>query len=193
MKKFSDIKQLVDELKIREVCSKNLLIGIDGFLGAGKTYLADNLGKILGVNCANIIDIDDKERNYYPRNNGSIIKYTDFNKLKNDIINIQRKTSVIFSTACLLQILKEINISPDVYIYVKKMAKHIDRAPDTWLDQDNCTFEGDINEWGKQGLSETGNLINVEQPTTKKEVIQYHQEYKPHENADYLYNRYKER
>lgn len=65
IKHFDNKEQLVDELKNREICSKNLLIGIDGFLGAGKTYLADDLVEILGTNCVNTIDIDDEEKNYY--------------------------------------------------------------------------------------------------------------------------------
>ncbi|MBA3046959.1 hypothetical protein KKC83_05350 [Patescibacteria group bacterium] len=191
IKHFDNKEQLVDELKNREICSKNLLIGIDGFLGAGKTYLADDLVEILGTNCVNTIDIDDEEKNYYLQKKRSIIKYTNFDKLKNDIINLQRKTSVIFSSACLLQILKKINISPDIHIYIKKMAKCVGCAPDKWIDEDNCTFEGDINKWGKQGLSERLEPVDTEQlETTRKEVVRYHQKYKPHEKAEFLYKRY---
>lgn len=82
IKHFDNKEQLVDELKNREICSKNLLIGIDGFLGAGKTYLADDLVEILGTNCVNTIDIDDEEKNYYLQKKRSIIKYTNFDKLK---------------------------------------------------------------------------------------------------------------
>ena len=86
MKQFDDIKQLADELKNIGICNKKFIVGIDGFLEAGKTFLANNLRDILGANYINVIDIDDKERKYYPRNRGSIIKYTDFKKIKGDII-----------------------------------------------------------------------------------------------------------
>lgn len=197
MKQFNEIKRLADELKNRGVCSKNFLIGIDGFLNAGKTCLAKSLNDVLGGNCINVIDIDDEEKDYYPRNRGSIIKYTNFNKLKMDIIHIQHKTSVIFSSACLLQILKGINTSPDIHIYVKRMAKPVGRAPDTWQDEYDCTFKGDINEWENNEISEAlrfdsqTNTVDVKKSLmTKKEVVQYHQKYKPHENAEYYYIRY---
>jgi len=197
MKYFNDVKQLADELMIRKVCSKKFLIGIDGFLGAGKTRLADNLLKILDTNCVNVIDIDDEEKNYYPRNKGSITKNIDFIKLKNDIINIQ--TSVIFSSTCLMQILEKIGISLDVYVYIKRMAKYYKNAPDIWLDEDDCTFMGDVNEWEEHEISKALKLNNQINPfdvkkqlLLTKEVIQYHQKYQPYKNPEYFYSRYEE-
>lgn len=71
------------------------------------------------------------------------------------------------------------------------MAKCVGCAPDKWIDEDNCTFEGDINKWGKQGLSERLEPVDTEQlETTRKEVVRYHQKYKPHEKAEFLYKRY---
>lgn len=192
MKYFNNIEQLANELKNRGVCSKNFIIGIDGFFGAGKTYLADHLAKILGTDNVNIIDIDNKEKSYYPSNSSFAIEYIDFDKLKSDIINIQRKTSIIFSSACLLQILGKIKISPDIYIYVKRMAKCVGRYPETWRDKDVCIFEGDVNEWENNEVSKTLKFDSQAGRSLKgiKEVIQYHQKYKPYKNAEYYWLRY---
>lgn len=197
MKEFNNIEQLVAELKNKKLCDKKILVGIDGFLGTGKTNLSNTLKTVFGANCINVIDIDDKEKIYYLRNNGSIIKHTDFNKLKNDIINFKRKTSVIFSSICLLKILKTINVPPDIYVYIKRMAKPVGRATDTWQDEYDCTFEDNINSWEDNEITKTlkfdnqTNTVNVKKSLMiRKEVVQYHQEYKPHENAKYCYLRY---
>lgn len=167
---FENILQIVEVLKGQDLRNKKIIIGIDGFAGAGKTTLAKDLRDSLGINSINVIDIDDGE--YYPRGKGGIIEYIDFTKLKKDITNSQ--ISVCFVSVCLLQIFEKIKIIPDIHIYIKKMAARIGSAPDLWRDENDCTFEAD-NQWAK---------------TLKKEDVQYHQRYKPHEKADYCYLRF---
>ncbi|MFH1712822.1 MAG: hypothetical protein ABH896_01360 [Candidatus Jacksonbacteria bacterium] len=151
----SDITQLINEFKRKGIYNQHhLLIGIDGFLGAGKTYLANQLGKVLGLNDIKVIDLDDNKKKYFSRNQGSIIN-CDFKKLKEDITNFRKKTSVIFSSVCLLQILKKIDVFPNVHVYIKKMAKPVGGASDTWRDEDDCMFMDDIGEWEKHEISRT--------------------------------------
>lgn len=186
IKHFDNVRQLADELKNRGVCSKNFLIGIDGFFGAGKTYLAKELGNALNINVINI----DK---YLIKNKEGSVKNIDLEKLKKDIISMGKKGSLIIEGACLLSIFELIDIKYNLLIYIKRI-KRVSSFYSFWRDKDECEYDGDIKEKIKQEKINAKKLLgdpNYEprEPIANKENMEYHQEFKPHKKANYYYNR----
>lgn len=188
MKSFENIEDITFELKKIGVCNKKQIVGVDGFLGAGKTCLADNIKNNFNNNSIAILDIDDKKKNYYKHNKGSVLKYTNFDKIKKDIMNC--KTSIFIVSICLFQIFEKININPDLSIYVKRMAKRVGKAPDSWLDENDCTYKNDVDKWVSNEKSSYGAQLN--KIIIIKDVVQYHQRFQPFNKVDYHYLRFEQ-
>ncbi len=148
-------------------------VGIDGHTGCGKTTLAKELSKSLGLD---LLSIDD----YLDRNQGSFCDQVKFKDLKTayDI-----KSGCIVEGVCLLQVLEAAQLDIDALIYVKRMQNGI------WADESEC----EVNlENVDQILEEVGKkvkLINSEAnlPPLVEEIIRYHASHRPLERADFLY------
>jgi hypothetical protein len=169
----------------------NLIIGVDGFFGSGKTNFVKNfLQKKLQIET---VFLDD----YLIEKRGGYFINLRIDNLKQHVSSLLKsKLPFIIEGVCLLKILKEINITYDVLIYIKRMSKALGSASNLWCDEDDCTFAGDIDEWEKHEISRTleydskANSIDIkEQIALPKEVVAYHQIFKPHKVNNIIYCR----
>jgi hypothetical protein len=184
-------KKILKILKEELNRKTNLIIGVDGFSDSGKTTFVKNfLQKKLQIET---IFLDD----YLIKNKGAYFINLRIDNLKQRVSSLSKsKLPFIIEGVCLLKILKEINITYDVLIYIKRTSKTLCSTPNLWRDEDNCTFAGDIDEWEKHEISQTSkydskaNLIDIkEQIALTKEIVVYHQIFKPHKNANIIYCR----
>lgn len=93
------------------------LIAIDGYCGQGKTFLAGKLSSNFEIPC---IELDTS--NYLHKNNGGYIDWIKYDHLKEELEKLQKgKKSIIVEGICVLDILKKINFTPSIHIYIKKL------------------------------------------------------------------------
>lgn len=152
------------------------LIAIDGAHGSGKSTLAKTLGQFLD---AKVVEADvfltKHQDSYFPNLDwDSIAKAIDRSKL------------CIFEGICIRQILSELSLTPDVHVYVKRMRRW------GWVDEDEFVFSGTVEEHLEQLTKRVAEFIEPgKEPQLGlwEEVIRYHANYQPHEQADYVFLR----
>lgn len=180
---YSDVEKLSLEL-ITDI-NKNdaLMIGIDGYDGAGKTTLGNKISKLLNIEH---IDID----KYIIKKGNDFINNINDKKLVEDISSFDRR-KLIVSGICLLKILRRNNINLDILIYVKRY----DSTGTYWQDEEDCMLQGNpmdeilkkMERWYM--LSGEKKEIRPEDFRYRADIIAYHQKYKPYEKADIIYKR----
>jgi len=140
-------------------------IGIDGFMGSGKTYLAEQLEENIN---AKRIELD----SYLVRGgkgDGYLNRF-DFEKLITDYRNALLGGSVVFIDGiCLLDVISKIGINLDRSIYIKKLGSN-----DYWYDG----LDLDLFLESSQVCS----------PLGQSELV-YHKEYTPHRNSNFIFVR----
>lgn len=161
---------------------RNHLIGIDGFLGAGKTTLAE---KLSGDIVCRFISLD----NYLNKNKGTYLDNINYRKLSRTVSS--QSGSLIIEGICLLSILKRCSIMPNILIYIKRFDKN-----GIWIDEDELAGEegpdiiisrSKANQ--RKILLLLGEQKSASPYTCAYEIIRYHHSYKPHEKADYIFSR----
>lgn len=162
------------------------VIGIDGYDGAGKTTLGEKISEDLNIE---FIDLD----KYILNKEGSFIDKIDKDSLKSNIRSFIANGNVIISGVCLMKVLENINVKIDLLIYVMRYDSH-----DTcWLDEDDCNMQGDPMkeikkkvEFGQKILGEEKEFNpNADSNIFRNDMMLYHQQFKPHKNADIIYKR----
>ena len=156
---FSDHDKLAEAIH-RRGCS-NGIIGIDGWLGAGKTTLAKLLAEKLS---AEHFDLDDALH----RDQGAYFQHLDFNKIRSKLSNAPGR--MVVSGVCFRQVLELVSATASVHIYVKRMALS------GWPDE---------HEIETEHLSGLGSLAGN---TLRAEVRTYHAKYCPHETTDFEFH-----
>ncbi len=169
------------------------MISIDGNTGAGKSTLASNISEKLGI-----IHLKLDDEKFLHQNKGGCLKFVKFNVLLNEIELIVESGKIsIVDSVCILKILDNIGINSDLKLYVKRLSSY-----GHWYDErkfDYTRTASDIINEEMDGvrlinniaeLSIDSNEMNEDQKNTlHDEIIEYHFEYKPNENADIIYNR----
>lgn len=153
------------------------VVAVDGAQGSGKSRLAGDLGKLLGMS---VVHLDD----FVQRGQGAYVAHLDLEVVANAVSSDE---ACIVEGICVLQVLERIEVSPNAFVYVKRMGKGY------WLDEDDLASDepleehlarlreeiapiaARIGESGELGLSE--------------EVIRYHAAYRPHERATVVFLR----
>jgi len=166
MKETSDVSEIVAILKTTALG----LIGIDGKDGSGKSTLAKDLSEQLGYAHINLDD-------YLEKNRGQFVEYVKYDQVKEAIG--KAKEPVIIEGVCLLAVMEHLSDSPDISIYVKRVADY-----GMWYDKEDCDINEDIDEFIRRKNS-GGCTI----PPLIEEIIRYHNKYKPHKRADLIYRR----
>lgn len=162
-------------------------IGIDGVDGAGKTYLAEQLSEALGYP-ALILD------NYLHQNQGGYVDFIDYPALSAAMSSMP---AFILSGVCLRQVLANLGLDLDAHIYIKRM------QDDVWVDEVVCVFPEGV-EAAIEGLAGDTEMISrsFDEPAEQVmagrddvelqltfEVMHYHDEFSPQEDADVVYER----
>ena len=111
-KLFSDANKLV--AYIQQIRSPTLVIAIDGWPGAGKTFLAETLARALEIPT---FDLD----SYVLKNQGEYLERIKFDELKESINNAGDQ--FILSGVFILDVFAKIELKANLHIYVKQMSK----------------------------------------------------------------------
>lgn len=160
---------------VKAFCLNNAcIISLDGVDGVGKSTLAHKIAKEIGLKHFNLDKFLTKKCDMY-------IKYIDYEQLKKKIIlEIQSNKTVVVEGICVKQILKAINLDPDLSIYIKILDRY-----GFWIHQ--ILFPPDKS---------ADEVINYRKDKGlplgyKEDIIRYHYTFKPHKCADYIFVREK--
>lgn len=96
------------------------IIGVDGYLGAGKTTVTTKLSKQIGYGCVHLDDY------LYPQK-GDFVENLDLSSLK----TATGERPLIIEGLCLLEVLERLQISADFLIYVagtRPIRKEVDKT-----------------------------------------------------------------
>jgi uridine kinase len=162
-------------------CIENLslespaIVSIDGVDGVGKTTLACKIAEEMSLP---YIEID----TFVQEQQGGYIDHIDYDRLS-EVIKQAKITNqvIILEGVCVQQVLKKLGLNSYAKIYVKV----INNYP-FWMDRirlfpPDKSADEMIAERKAKGFS----LGHVE------DIIRYHYTFKPHENADYIFERKK--
>jgi adenylate kinase family enzyme len=197
MKIFNNVDELKIEI-VNFVNSNNIkIISFDGKNGSGKSTLAKSLCEDEGYIHLNL---DDEE--YLDNEKGTFIDYIKYDILDKKIKeNMNNMKVTIIDGICILKILENLKIKSELKIYVKKLSWY-----GYWYDENYFDYEKkaeDIIQESENSIKQSMNYKAEKQndPSLKyvfkksifHEIIEYHHEYKPDENADILYERFQEK
>lgn len=162
-------------------------IGIDGVKGAGKSHLADELSVLLGIP---VLDVDD----YLHQHQGGYVDFIDYPALATALRSMP---ALILNGVCLRQVLANVGMDLDGHVYVMRMRNGL------WVDEHDCVFPDGVDA-AIDALAEDAAMVSsyldepVEHVVVERddesrqltfEVMRYHAEFLPHEEADVIYER----
>jgi len=171
---FTDDYTLIKSIKNLSLKSPGI-ISIDGVDGVGKSTIACKIAEELSLP---YIEID----TFVQEQQGGYIDHIDYDRLSESIKQaIITKQMIILEGICVQQILKKLGLNSYTKIYVKVIDNY-----GFWMDQirffpPDKSADEMIAERKAKGFS----LGHVE------DIIRYHYTFKPHENADYIFERRK--
>jgi len=162
---FSNIKELFEYLVVKNERKKgNLLVGIDGASGSGKTNLSYKIAGEMAFLVLNLDDFLSPQLNVY-------FKAFNFGILRSRVSNILNKEEgIVIEGCCLLKVLSFLSLEMDVLIYCKEISEG------TRIWNYGNYFDSDLPS-SREGIS-----------ALEKEVVEYHDKFKPWEKADIFFN-----
>lgn len=149
------------------------IISIDGVDGVGKSTLACKIAEELNVPHIEIDAFVQAEQEGY-------IKYIDYDRLGERIVqDLISNQMIIVEGICVQQVLEKLSLTPYASVYVKVIDSY-----GFWMDQIRL-FPPDrsVGEMIDERKAKCFSLGHVE------EIIRYHYTFKPHENADCIFER----
>jgi MoxR-like ATPase len=161
-----DVPQLADLIK--QVSSG--LVTFDGCDGAGKTYLARQIGQALDLPP---IDLD----TYLEKDQGEFVGALRMDELKRDIEEaLGRSPVVLVSGICMRRVLEEIDRRAALTVYVQ-------RNTSAGLIADSVFIDAEAGEYVDESYRD--HCFSGLDP----EIYDYHREYRPWMNADIVFVR----
>lgn len=165
------------------------LIGIDGTHGVGKSTLARQITSEL---CYNHINLDD----YLEKNRGYFVKHIQYDLVRIKIENTTAPT--IIEGVCLLAVLEQLKMTPDLLIYIKRISHN-----GLWRDEDKYDLSESIDGCIAKEKALLQKFIEIiarnegkavgpkdyALPELVEEIIRYHHNFKPHRKANIIYKR----
>jgi hypothetical protein len=186
LKVFRNRDTLIKEIAQTVSHSAGYLITVDGVNGSGKTHLSAELAQALG---AEHVEVD----RFLERHKGGYLEFVRYDELSRHLTEIgaSGRTSIV-DGILIEEIVRRLGCTPRLRVYVKRV------WPDGyWPDSRNFrrdkTAEQVIKEeeeGAKQLARATGKPEHDDPvPVPVKEIIRYHFRFRPHETADYVYER----
>jgi len=172
--------------------SRCFLLSVDGLTGSGKSTLAYDLSKHFGFT---LIDLDDDR--YLDKKKGGYTNFIKYENLLADILKNKTKETKIISGVCIQEILSRIKITPGLKIYIKKM-----KTKNYWYDGECLDYTKDVEEVIENyheiikrfselilGIENNENESSSPNESVYDEIIRYHFNYRPEEEADIVFER----
>jgi hypothetical protein len=162
-------------------------IGIDGVDGSGKSSLAASLALQLG---SVALDLDD----FLNKNQGGFVEFLDYEALR---AAMSETPMLVISGVCLRAALYRMDCSLDAHIYVKRTRHEL------WADEPECVFPDGLPAAIAEHRRNAALLARFEsgepvgagaqvaevQHSLTEEIMRYHDDYRPHEVADLVFER----
>lgn len=152
------------------------VIAIDGFQASGKTTLARALAEQLNLP---LISADD----YLLKNQGAFFEYLQLEKVSAALRIHER---CIFEGVCCLKILQAVDADANLLVYVKRMAIW------GWADESELESFASVSSATTDSsplIAEMHDPVQINIHNLWKEVAMYHGQYRPHEVANFVYER----
>jgi shikimate kinase len=152
------------------------LVAIDGAHGSGKSTLSKALALQLG---ASLIEIDQ----YLNRHQGAYVAHLD---LKAIAEQVDAEVPSILEGICMRQVVAAAGLRPDVYVYIKRMARW------GWADEDDLVVEAPIEAHLERLRQQAALFLSEnEHPDLGlwDEVIRYHAIHRPQDVSDFVFLR----
>lgn len=187
---FQDLHSLADWIASMLSHGDSKVIALDGLDGAGKTTLAKDL--VEHFNGAHIA-VDD----YLNEGQRAYVKFIDLESLKTSVDDaLLTSSAVIVDGICALEILRRINVSADIHVYVKQLS-----SDGSWLrglrvyreDLSIAEMIEQKHETARNATElppELGGTSEFLVDRMDIELIQYHYRFKPHKDADVVFERF---
>lgn len=171
------------------------IISIDGWTGAGKTYLLKNFNDSETIF---LISFDD----YFEKNTGLYLEVFQYDDLKEKINGLlEENKKILIEGICMEQVLGKKNVKVDYSVYIKQLGISNDWHYDKYLDEsktDEEIFKEDEEFFKIDLFEDNGNSNNDDQKfeddeLTKErrgvfyDLVRYNREYNPNENCDLLF------
>ena len=152
-----------------------LRVGVDGADGCGKTTLAKALAASLG---RPLFSLD----NYLEREKGGFLEFLDYPRLRRDV---SAEKAYVIEGVCLLQVLQRAGLAIDALVYIKR--RHLG----LWADERELDVNEPIEAFLKNERKLTAMVAGeaVTDLGLAEDVIRYHYETRPHDNAHVVYFR----
>lgn len=169
IRKYEDLEhQLILKLE-----KKSMIVGIDGWAGIGKTFVADKLAKTIR---ANVFHFDD----YLAEKKGGYVSFIDVVRLGKDIENLQQegKPSLV-EGVCLLAVLQRMKLKVDLLVYIKEVT-----TLGLWNQRDWC----EPNDDPDAPIRDLQKILG-KGPNLETEVAEYHQRFKPTGQASMIFEK----
>ena len=184
---INSVSELAELLTRMLIDGDETIIAIDGMCGSGKSTLAREISQLLG---ATHIELD----NYLNKNLPGFVEHIEYDEVGQAVGNSSKQQkAIIVEGVCVLEILKRLEYKPDVLIYVKRLGQDgswddeiINFPPDQTAEEVIANLKRStemITEMIRVGVSPSN------RETVLDEIIRYHYEYHPHEEADVVFER----
>ena len=169
--------ELLDILKSTDRREDHHVIGIDGMEQVGKTTLANHLAESLA---ATSIELDrhlDRKMN----------TYVPFLRCDEVSAKLAVPGAIIVEGICLLAAQRRCGFALHTHVYVKRIGRH-----GVWHEEDICmgNYPPQVlkeRELGMMTLGSSGAPASPEDLGVHGEIIDYHADFKPVENADIIF------
>jgi AAA+ ATPase superfamily predicted ATPase len=171
MKIADRLRDIIEEIKRKK--AKYILI--DGADGSGKSTLAEKIADELN---SIHINLDD----YLKEGCDSFLDHISYDLLK---LKIEDSSfPIIIEGVCVLAVALKLHIKFDLHVYVKKVLNN-----GSWQDHDQWDVDDPDSFIAQQVAEQLEVWGKFSYPKCTEELIRYHYKFKPHENADFIYER----
>jgi len=181
------IQEVSDYIKERIKNSDINIISIDGWTDAGKSYLLENLE--VEANKLSIDNYIDKHKDQYV----DVVRYVDLKNVMGGLKGLQ-----IIEGICIQKVLEMIETTPDITIYVKRLAARVYWSEEEYVNkesaeevfkEDDTNLEFDVITGEKREISDAEKELTEKRQGAFYDLVKYHYEYTPHINSDVIYER----
>lgn len=171
----TDLDELQQLIRKSTTLPPGTLLGIDGMDGSGKSCLAEQLAPLLG---AKHINLDD----FLNPNQGGFLDHLRYDELRKAISQAMDTGPVIVEGDCLREVLGRLCLKAEINIYIKH-----DIVCGYWQGGsflNSGSLDKALAEEEERDLRDADTLSGL-----RRELIIYHYQYLPQENADFVYER----
>ncbi|QDU55494.1 hypothetical protein [Aeoliella mucimassa] len=173
MKVLKDQESVLQAIRETMQLKPLACIGIDGCMNSGKTTLADYVAKELPATVIHVDEYLNKGESH------SHLEAIRMNELAAKLGESQESIQpIIVESICLLKVLEQLSVSPDLLVYVKRLSSG------TWHDEMHME-ESDSETFAfvtKVPLLEEDTFLENSQKA-------YHENFEPLQKADLIYER----